>query len=92
MTVKAGEPFDVGLEVKPSTGYLWEIRQLPAEVVLLGSDLAQPEANAAPGHPVRQIFHFRVTKAGDYEVQLDLKRSWEQKGIQSRSVRIRAHS
>ena len=62
MTVKAGEPFEVRLEGKASSGYLWEVRQLPTGLVFLGNDMAPPQPGEAPDSPHAKYFgsrHFR---------------------------------
>ena len=88
LTARAGEPFAVRLSATPSTGYLWEIRGRPAEVDFLGSDVDPVAAGSQPGQGGAQVFHFRVARAGAFEIEFYLKRPWEEFAIQSQIVRI----
>ena len=88
LTARTGEPFAVRLSATSSAGYLWEIRRRPAEVDLLGSEVEPVAAGSQPGQGGAQVFRFRAARAGEFEIEFQLKRPWEESAIQSQIVRI----
>ena len=84
-----GDEFEVRLNATPSTGYVWKAQTLPEGVQLLGSDYERPSANSRPGDPTAQVFRFRASRAGDYTINIVLKRPWESDAVQSRTVSVK---
>jgi predicted secreted protein len=89
IAVAVGQEFTVSLKSTPTTGYVWEVQKLPPDVVLSGSDYETPKA-IKPGSPVTQVFRLKVQKPGEYEITFVLKRSWENKAIETHKVTVKA--
>ena len=88
--VAVGQEFTVSLKSTPTTGYVWEVQKLPPDVVLSGSDYETPKGAIKPGSPVTQVFRLKVQKPGEYEITFVLKRSWENKAIETHKVTVKA--
>src|SRR5215813_14829241 len=91
ITVAVGQEFTVSLKSTPTTGYVWEVQKLPPGVVLSGSDYETPKGAIKPGSPVTQVFRFKVQTAGEYNITFVLKRSWENKAIETHTVTLKAN-
>lgn len=90
IAVALGQEFTVSLKSTPTTGYVWEVQKLPPDVVLSGSDYETPKGAIKPGSPVTQVFRLKVQKPGEYEITFVLKRSWENKAIETHKVTVKA--
>jgi predicted secreted protein len=90
IAVAVGQEFTVSLKSTPTTGYVWEVQKLPPDVVLSGSDYETPKGAIKPGSPVTQVFRLKVQKPGEYEITFVLKRSWENKAIETHKVTVKA--
>ena len=89
LAVSVGTPFVVKLGAGPSTGYLWQLESLPAEVQLLESDFEQP-STAAIGDGGEQVFRLEIKQAGHYQLHFQLKRRWETTSIQTQLIEVDA--
>jgi inhibitor of cysteine peptidase len=79
----------VSLPESPTTGYRWTLisrphQVLPVDETFLRAPSTEPIAGAS-GH---RIFLFRVDTPGEYTLQFELKRAWEQQSISSRTIRL----
>ncbi len=76
--VKAGETFEVPLEVTAGTGFRWEV-VLPSgaahQVTLLEETRDVP--TLTPGGPTVQRFRFRALTAGTLKLTFRYRRTWE---------------
>lgn len=75
--VVAGAEFDVTTLDLPGAGYSWEVPDVPAGLVLLGSDWAQPEPPPGVGAARPRVLRFRADQVGEYVLRLELRRPWE---------------
>ena len=90
IAVAVGQEFTVSLKSTPTTGYVWEVQKLPPDVVLSGSDYENPKGPIKPGSAVTQVFRFKVQATGEYNIAFVLKRSWENKAIETHTVTVKA--
>jgi predicted secreted protein len=89
-TIKAsiGGEFSVRLKATPSTGYVWDIEQLPESVQFLGSDYEKPASDLKPGDAMIKAFRFRVLEEGEHMISFVLKRQWERNAVVSYTVKV----
>jgi predicted secreted protein len=87
LTVVTAVAFDVELASAPSTGYMWELFELPRGVRLLGSEFRQ-RPSAAVGDPGVEVFHLIADEPGQFSLNFDLKRRWESEAVQSQIVDV----
>lgn len=71
-----GEELDVVLADLPGAGYEWVPHEVPAGLVLLTTDWADPLPPEL-GSSRRRAFRFAARQAGSYDVVFDLLRPWE---------------
>lgn len=69
----------------PSSGYVWQVPQLPAGLELLGSDYDRPAA-AVPGGLLIHVFRFRAARPGSYPITFVRKREWETTPLETETV------
>ncbi|MDD1770352.1 MAG: protease inhibitor I42 family protein [Methanomassiliicoccales archaeon] len=74
--VKVKERIDLVLEENPTTGYGWQMAQLPALLELVDSDYL-PDTPQRCGSGGRKVFHFVVARPGSGSLRLEYRRSWE---------------
>lgn len=72
----AGEELEVVLADLPGAGYEWVPREVPAGLVLLGTDWGEPEPSH-PGTARRRAFRLAAQQPGSYVLAFDLVRPWE---------------
>lgn len=76
--VKAGETFEVPLEVTAGTGFRWEVVLPPGatlQVTLLEETRDVP--TLTPGSKTVQRFRFRALTAGTLELTFRYRRAWK---------------
>ena len=87
--VAVGEELVVRLEENRTTGFRWQLADLPDGVALVDDGYEAP----APGRPgqggVRRI-RVRVTRPGTHRLCAELRRSWEGGGA-GRSLEFLVH-
>ena len=77
--VKVGEQFMITLESNPTTGYQWESSFDQNFIKLVKSEyIADPETQGLVGAGGVEQFVFEGLKAGDTQIEMTYKRSWEQ--------------
>ena len=84
--VAVGEELVVRLDENRTTGFRWELTDLPDGVVCV-EDAFQPPSSPRPGEGGTRVFRLRATAAGLHRVSARLCRSWEQ-GPAARSVQF----
>ena len=71
-------------------GYRWTPRALPDGIRFLG---AEPADDTSPtgevGSSVPRRFTFVADRPGDYRLELELKRSWENEPLRALTVDVR---
>jgi inhibitor of cysteine peptidase len=70
------EKLDVEVEENPTTGYRWEVTQLPDLLELKGREYV-PDEPRRMGSGGLDTFHFVVAKAGSGSLKMELRRPWE---------------
>ena len=86
ISAAVGKQFDVRLSAVATAGYLWEVKDLPAEIHADGVDRAAD--SKLPGAQVEQVFHFTPSKAGQYTINFVYKRSWETTVEKTQAVQV----
>jgi predicted secreted protein len=75
--VKAGQPFQVRMNVTSGTGYSWQPQgPMPPGVVLLGV-FQRPSSKTLPGGPGQEVLVFRASDVGMVHLALEYVRPWE---------------
>jgi inhibitor of cysteine peptidase len=89
ISARPGEAFEVRLPANPSTGYAWQVALHPREVSLLDSSFtARVGAQPVAGAGGEQVFRFLASLPGKYDIEMELKRAWEQEAINKRRVEV----
>ena len=89
ITVTVGDEFTISLESMATAGYLWKIDSLPDAIQSLGSR-HETSSDKKPGDPTIQVFRFQALKAGEHAITFSLARPWENKAIESRTIKVKA--
>ncbi|HXQ35169.1 MAG TPA: protease inhibitor I42 family protein [Anaerolineales bacterium] len=87
--VKVDQEFRIPLQSIATAGYLWKVESLPEAIQLLGSENEKPASDTKPGDSTTQIFRFRTLKPGEHTITFLLSRPWENKAIQTRTVKVK---
>ena len=82
--VAMGNEVVVRLEENRTTGFRWQLTDLPDGVVCT-EDAFEPPSSSRVGQGGTRTFRLRATAAGAHRVSAQLRRSWEQ-GAAARSV------
>ena len=85
------EKLDVEIEENPTTGFTWEVTQIPALLELKGKEYV-PDEPRRMGSGGRQTFHFVVARAGSGSLRLELRRPWEREIKPARLFQINLES
>lgn len=80
--LRAGDTVKVSLDVHMSSGSSWHLASsLPANLELLGSEVAQPQNQDNPPGKVGlrevQVFRFKAVSTGDVSLEFRKARPWE---------------
>jgi predicted secreted protein len=75
--VKAGQPFQLRMDVTTGTGYSWQPQgPIPPGVTLLGV-FQRPSSKLQPGGPGQEVLVFRASNVGTVHLALEYVRPWE---------------
>jgi inhibitor of cysteine peptidase len=85
-----GKPFTIEVPSAPTTGYKWQLSDLPSAVQLQDSEF-RPKANAAIGDGGTQVFHLTASEPGLYRIDLVCKRPWESDPVERKSLHVEVH-
>lgn len=77
-SIKLKEKFHVVLDVKPSTGYVWQVIGLNNSMLKKGVVQYRPKTDLLGG-PEEQIIPFTALKKGQTQLELQYMRPWEGK-------------
>jgi len=76
--VKVGEQFEIDLAANVTTGYTWDGNEVYDKTML---ELVKKEyitsGQQRPGAGGTQMYMFKALKAGDTQIKMTYKRSWE---------------
>ena len=86
--VPVGEWFLLRLPENPTTGYRWEFQSALDPALSLEED-SFARAGTAPGAGGLRSWRFRAVRAGEFRLQLALKRGWQPRPIETFSIDIR---
>lgn len=89
LQVKIDQEFTINLNSTPSTGYIWEISELPGGIIPLGSFIDQQQGENTAGGSSTQVFRFTAPFAGEFKITFVLKRSWESEATQTHMVLVK---
>ena len=89
INVDVDQEFRIPLKSIATAGYLWKVESLPEAIQLLGSENEKPASDTKPGDSTTQIFRFRAIKSGEHTITFLLSRPWENKAIQTRTVKVK---
>jgi inhibitor of cysteine peptidase len=78
-----GQEVKIELKENPSTGYRWNLTNLPVSVELLGDAFVL--SSQRPGAAGIRIFRLVPTTTGTFLFELELRREWETEALE-RSV------
>lgn len=84
----AGQPLAIELDGAPAAGLLWQPPAAPPGCTLRAAGTSP--AGAGVGGPVRQAFEFTASRAGEWTLRFELRRSWETtpQAVQSLQVTV----
>ena len=85
---KLHEEFEIRLISVPSTGYIWQLETCPEQLQLLDTIYEHIEGQPTVGGSMTQIFRFRGTAPGQYEIVFVLKRQWETTSVNQSKFRV----
>ena len=88
-TVGVGEIINLNLPENPSTGYRWILFSEVKPVLELQKDDFSA-SGSAPGAFGSRTWQFRTTQAGDVDLKLEKRRSWEKGAVETFTVSIHA--
>jgi inhibitor of cysteine peptidase len=74
--IKVKGKIDLELEENPTTGFSWQMAQLPALLELMDSDYL-PDAPQRCGSGGLRTWHFVVARSGSGSLKLEYRRPWE---------------
>lgn len=84
---RVGEPIEVRIPARPSSGYRWECGPLPEGIRRL-FDRYAPDLPARPGRGGVPTFLLAADRAGQFTVHLRYRRPWEEAGMDTRELRL----
>ncbi len=76
MEMPVGEEFEIRLAENPTTGYQWSL-QASGEPVCVTLGNVFKGAGEQPGRGGSRYWRFQVARAGDANIELVYRRSWE---------------
>lgn len=77
ITVKAGQPFQLRMNVTSGTGYSWQPQGPIAPGITLVGVFQHPSSKMMPGGPGEEILVFRAHDVGTEHLVLEYVRPWE---------------
>jgi inhibitor of cysteine peptidase len=86
-TTRTGEIVSIDLPATPSTGYKWDLAEIPDGIELVGSTFTPPPADIVGGTGV-QRFDVRALQPGAYILTFVLKRPWESESAEINNIEL----
>ena len=87
-TVKVNQSFTIALDGNPTTGYSWQLKQVPSQVKLLKQHYQQSQ-DCQPGMVGcggKEVFTFQAQQTGKADLVFEYGRPWEKQAGQSRTI------
>jgi predicted secreted protein len=88
---EVGRVFDVELREPATSGYRWSIVSLPPGIQLV-DERRQTQDTEQIGGALRHTFQLKATDPGRYRVSFQLKRQWEPKSVEVKTVKVSVHA
>jgi predicted secreted protein len=85
--LKPGQPFEIVLPETPGAGYRWQMTANGEPVVHLSTEDFQPAPGV--GGQGSRTWRFQAVAAGESEIALVLRRSWEAAAAPAQSFTLR---
>lgn len=82
-----GRIFSIELPEPATSGYVWSLATLPPELHLV-KEQRQTPAVWKPGAGLRHTFQIKAFKPGQYKLDFHLKRSWDPKSVNVKTVNV----
>lgn len=79
---------EVALPESPTTGYLWELHEPPAQVAERGRRFVDEEDEQMAGAGGARVFDVEVTGPGRHLLVFRLRRPWEEEALETRVVEV----
>ena len=79
LTIKVGDTFIIRLESNPTTGYSWNLPEIPSEIVQKISNVYEPEKTNGNivGSGGTEIWTFKAISKGNITLTFQYARPWE---------------
>jgi inhibitor of cysteine peptidase len=91
IAVKLGETLEIDLESNPTTGYSWQVVQLPVALDIESRDYLWDEPVRC-GSGGREHFRLAVARAGPGWLRLEYRRPWEKAAGPARTFELNLES
>ena len=78
----------VSVDEIPTSGYRWAATSVPRGLSLEETKFRSSSSEPVAGGGGRREFRFRAERAGSYDVELELKREWEDHAIEKKRVKV----
>jgi inhibitor of cysteine peptidase len=75
--VGVGEQVTVRLDETPTTGYQWEVVDVPSGLAVETSSFEPPPPSAAPGAGGQRVVTLTAVEPGHHRLRLQRRRAWE---------------
>lgn len=82
-----GRLFEIGLPEPATSGYVWSLANLPPELHLV-KEQRQTPAVGKQGRGSRHTFQIKASRPGRYQLNFQLKRSWEPQSVDVKTVNV----
>ncbi len=89
-SASVGERFEIELPESPTTGYRWQVVELPPELRQIGDENDVPEEPRGAGG--RRILEFEVISPGHVTLALEKRRAWEHDATDRFTLQLRLTS
>jgi len=84
--VKVGQTFTLALVIRAATGFVWSPIFAPSDLVLQRDTFEVPQGPIGGGGC--QLLTFEAVRAGRFQIRLELRRSWEDRVLQTEGVDV----
>jgi predicted secreted protein len=84
--VQVGQQFAIDLEALPGAGYMWKMVQPSEEIELISQNVVSISKEI--GGNSTQRFLLIAHLPGDYSLEFQLKREWEEKPVKTSLISI----
>lgn len=89
--MRTGDSLTIQLPENPTTGYRWSLDQHDPSTLAQVSEPSFAASGTAVGSGGGKTFKFAAKAAGDSQVRLNLRRSWESEKPGQKSFHVKIH-